>query len=104
MNIINVILQESAPQGGGGLSMILMLVAMFAIFYFLMIRPQQKRQKKLNEFRNSLQRGDKVVTVGGIYGTVDEVDERYVFLNVSKDVKIKVDKSSVVKDMSDVQR
>lgn len=104
MNLLFVILQEPVAQqgGGSGMSFILMMIAIFAIMYFLMIRPQQKKQKQLNEFRKNLQRGDKVVTVGGIYGTIDDIDDRYVFLIVCKDFKIKVDKSSVVKDMSDV--
>jgi preprotein translocase subunit YajC len=66
-----------------------------------MIRPQKKKQKELDEFRNNLKRGDKVITVGGIYGTVDEVKENKILIEIDKDVKIFVDKSSLVKDPSD---
>ena len=103
MNSILVILQEQAPAAaGGGMSFILMMVAIFAIMYFLMIRPAQKKQKALAEFRKSQQKGDKIVTIGGIYGIVDEIDNQYIYLTVCKDFRIKVDRSSVVKDMSDV--
>ena len=99
-----VLLQEATPAQGGGLSLIFMMVAVFAIMYFLMIRPQQKRQKELALFRNHLKRGDKVITAGGIYGIVDEVAERYILLIVDKDFKIKVDKGSIVKDTTDIQQ
>ncbi|MBP5693002.1 MAG: preprotein translocase subunit YajC [Bacteroidales bacterium] len=108
MNIFTIILQQAAPaqQGGGGLSLIIMMVAIFAIMYFLMIRPQQKKQKELQRFRNELKKGDKVVTIGGIYGTIDELPENgnYVMMRIDTNVRIKVAKSSIVKDFSDVQQ
>ena len=70
--------------------------------YFFMIRPQQKKQKEIIAFRDSLKKGDKVVTVGGIYGTISEVKDNYLLLEVDNNVRIRVDKSSVVKDISDV--
>jgi len=72
--------------------------------WLFMIRPQQKRQKELNAFRDSLKKGDKVVTVGGIYGTVLEVNDNKVMLEIDKDVRIKVDKASLVKDFSEAQQ
>jgi len=72
------------------------------VFYFFMIRPQMKRQKELKKFRESLAKGDKVVTTGGIYGKVAEIKDNYVLLQVDDNVKLRVDKSAVVKDMSDV--
>ena len=100
------ILQAQGAQGGqgGGLTMLLMLALIFVVMWLFMIRPQQKRQKQLNEFRNNLSKGDKVVTVGGIYGTIVEVNENKVLLEIDKDVKIKVDKASLVKDFSDAQQ
>lgn len=87
---------------GGGMSMILMLVIMFAIMWFLMIRPQQKKQKEIRNFQNSLQEGQQVVTGGGIYGTVKSIDlaAGTIDLEVAKGVVIKVDKGSVFKDMT----
>jgi preprotein translocase subunit YajC len=68
-----------------------------------MIRPQMKRQKETRKFRESLKKGDKVVTTGGIYGRITEVKETVIILEIAKEVQIKVDKNGIVKDMSDVQ-
>ncbi|MDR0687985.1 MAG: preprotein translocase subunit YajC [Prevotellaceae bacterium] len=93
--------QPSAGIGGGSMTWI-MLIAIFVVMYFFMIRPQQKRQKELRKFRESLQKGDKVVTVGGIYGTVSEIKDTYVIIEVDGNVRIRFDKSSVLKDSSDL--
>lgn len=68
-----------------------------------MIRPQNKKQKEIEKFRQGLKKGDKIVTIGGIYGTVVEIKDSTLFIEIDKDVKIKVDKSSVVNDFSDTQ-
>ena len=93
----------AAPQGSN-LTFLLFIALMFVVMYFFMIRPQKKRQKELEAFRNSLKKGDSVVTAGGIYGKVAEVKENYVLLEVDKEVKIRVDKSSLSKDASDIQK
>lgn len=94
----------AAPQGSSA-SMWIMLVLVFVVMWFFMIRPQRKQQKELQAFRDSLKKGDKVVTMGGIFGTVVEVKETSLLLEVDKDVKIRVAKSSVVKDYeTDVQK
>ena len=97
-----IVLQEQAPTGGGGMTMILMMVAIFGIMYFFMIRPQQKRQKEIQKFQNQLAEGTSVVTGGGIYGTVKSVDlaKNTVEVKIAKDVVITVDKSYVFKDMA----
>ncbi len=104
MNLLALLQSASKQPGGGGMSLLLMMLAIFVVMYFLMIRPQQKKQKELVKFRNQLKKGDKIVTIGGIYGTVDDIDERTILVEVDKNVKIRVDKSSIVKDMSDVQQ
>jgi len=78
----------------------IMLILIFAVMWLFMIRPQRKQQKEMEQFRNSLKKGDKVITAGGIYGTIAEVKdgERYVLLRIDNDVKIKVDKTSLQKD------
>ena len=81
-----------------------MIILMFVIMYFFMIRPQRKQQKELEKFRNELKKGDKVITAGGIYGTIGEIEEKTVLLKVDGDVKIRVDKSCIVKDVTDVAR
>lgn len=103
MNLL-ALLQTAPKQHGGGMSLLLMMLAIFVVMYFLMIRPQQKKQKELVKFRNQLKKGDKIVTIGGIYGTVDEIEERTLLVEVDKNVKIRVDKSSIVKDISDAQQ
>ena len=106
MNILTILqAQAAAPQQGASQwSFWLMIILLFAIMYFFMIRPQRKQQKELDKFRSELKKGDKVVTAGGIYGTVDEVKERSVLLKIDENVKIKIDKASLVKDYSDVQK
>ncbi len=77
-----------------------MIVLMFVIMYFFMIRPQRKQQKAIEAFRNSLSAGQQVVTSGGVYGTVKEINNNIVVLEIAPSVKIKIDKSSVYADMS----
>ena len=95
------ILAAQAAQGGGGMtSFLIMMVAIFAIMYFFMIRPQQKRQKEIQNFQNSLQEGTQVVTGGGIYGTVKKIDlaTGIIEVKIADGVVIKVDKGYVYKD------
>ena len=96
-------LQAGAPANSS-LSMWAMLILIFVVMWFFMIRPQRKQQKELEKFRNSLKRGDKVVTIGGIYGVVDEIKERQVIIKVDGDTKLKVDKNSLVKDFTETQQ
>ena len=100
MNSI-VLAAQSAGQGSG-MSMIIMMVAIFAIMWFFMIRPQQKKQKEIQKFQNELTEGTPVVTGGGIYGTVKSIDltKNTVEVKIARDVVITVDKGSVFKDMA----
>ena len=97
-----IILAAQAAQGGSGMSMILMMVAIFAIMWFFMIRPQQKKQKEIQKFENELTEGTQVVTGGGIYGTVKSIDlaKNTVEVKIARDVVVTVDKSYVFKDMA----
>ena len=79
----------------------IMLALIFVVMWFFMIRPQRKQQKEMENFRNALKNGDKVVTIGGIYGTIAEVKDTYVLLEVDKDVKIRVNKMAIQKDYTD---
>ena len=98
-----VLQAAQAPQGSAA-PMWIMLLLIFVVMWFFMIRPQRKQQKELEKFRNELKKGDKVVTVGGIYGTVAEIQERTVLLKVDGEIKIRVDKNSLVKDFSTTQQ
>ena len=101
MNFLTLILQ-SAPaaqgQGASSWSFWIMIILMFLIMWLFMIRPQRKQQKELEKFRSELKKGDKVITAGGIYGTIAEVDERTVLLKVDGEVKLRVDKTSISRD------
>ena len=101
---MTTILLLAQPAGGGGMSMLLMMVAIFAIFWFFMIRPQQKRQKQIRAFQNSLTQGTKVV-VGGIYGTVKSIDPAsgIVEVEIARGVVIQVDKNYVFADVTALQ-
>lgn len=81
-----------------------MLILIFVVMWLFMIRPQRKQQKELQKFREGLKKGDKIVTIGGIYGTVAEVNDKTLLIEVDSNVKIKVDKNSVVKDFSAVNQ
>jgi preprotein translocase subunit YajC len=83
------------------LGTVLPLVLMFAIFYFLLIRPQQKQQKAVREMQNSLQKGDKIVTIGGLHGILDSIDENKIIVKVGDGTRLTFDRKSireVVKD------
>lgn len=101
MNLMTIMLQASTGAGGS-MQFLIMMVLIFGVMYFFMIRPQQKRQKELVKFRNSLERGQKVITAGGIYGTIKEVKETYVLVEVDNNVNIRIDKAMIMKDPSDL--
>lgn len=92
--LLNSILLVEQAQGSGYGS-ILMIVVLIAVFYFFMIRPQNKKQKEIKKFREGIQKGSKVITAGGIYGTVKEVKENHFVLEIADGVKISIDKGSV---------
>ena len=98
-------LQAVPPTyGDGGVMMWGMLIAMFAIMYFFMIRPQNKKRKAIENFRKTLQVNQKVVTAGGIYGHLKEVTDSYVILEIAKGVQIRVDKNSIYEDIADANQ
>ncbi|SFP93816.1 preprotein translocase subunit YajC [Salibacterium halotolerans] len=79
----------------GSLSPIIMLILMAAIFYFLLIRPQQKRQKQIKEMHANMQKGDRIITIGGMHGTIDAIDENKIVIAVDDDNKLTFDRNSV---------
>lgn len=91
----------AAPQD---YTMILMMVAVFAVMYFFMIRPQQKKQKEITKWRDALQKGDKVLTAGGVYGIIKATEGSIVHLEISRDVEIKIDRGFLMRDPSDIQK
>lgn len=100
------ILAAQAAQGGGSMtSFLVLMIAMFAIMYFFMIRPQQKKQKEIQKFQNTIAEGTAVVTGGGIYGTVKRIDlaANIVEVEIARGVVIKVDKGYIFKDPTSSQ-
>ena len=98
-------LQAVPPTyGDGGVMMWGMLIAMFAIMYFFMIRPQNKKQKEINNFRKSLQLNQRVITAGGIHGTVKEINDSDVMLEIANNVRIRVDKNSIFAAAADAKQ
>ena len=99
MTLLNTILLQAAA--GGSWSGMIMIIAMIAIFYFFMIRPQQKKQKEIRKAREAMKSGDKVVTAGGIYGRIKEVKETTFIVEIAAGVTIKTDKGSVYPTVED---
>lgn len=105
MNIQNILLQ-GAEAGAGApnpIGNIVLLVGIVVVFYFFMIRPQMKRQKEARKFREALQKGDKVVTIGGVYGKIISIDDSSAKIEIAENVTIKIDKSALVSDASALQ-
>ncbi len=100
-NLLFIVLM-APKEGENPLISLLPLVAIIIVFYFFMIRPQMKKQKDLQKFRSDIKNGDKVITIGGIYGKIVEVSEKTVLLEVDNKMKLKVDKAGLVKDSSGV--
>lgn len=97
-------LLQAQPQGGG-MQMILMIVLMFVIFYFFILRPQRKRQKEVEKFRNSLAVDDNVITASGVYGKVKSLNEgeQFITIEIANGVSIKIDRNFVYADASQQQ-
>ena len=92
---MSILLQDAAAAQGQGWGNIIFIVALVAIFYFFMIRPQSKRQKEIKKFRDSLKQGDKVITAGGIHGKIKNVKENTVTLEIADGMNITVEKTSI---------
>ena len=94
------LLAMAAPQNGGGgggslISTVIMFGAIFLIFYFMIIRPQQKRAKEREKLLSNMQKGDKVITSGGLHGTIVHIEDKTVILQVSDNVKLKYERSAI---------
>lgn len=100
MTTISMLLQ--AQQGGGSMGFLIMLALMFLVMWLFLIRPQQKRQKEIRKFQNSLEPGAKVVIGGGIYGTVKNIDmvTNKVEVEIARNTVIVVDRNFVYADAS----
>ena len=97
MNTLLIVLQQQS----NGLMNFLPLILIIVVFWFFMIRPQMKRQKELKNFRDSLKKGDKIVTTGGIYGKVLEIGDYYIIMDVEGQNRLKIDNSAVINVMTE---
>ncbi len=105
MNFLATILMAPAQPGtqSSPFSMLVPLLLIMVVFYFFLIRPQMKRQKELKNFRDSLKKGDHIITAGGIYGKINNITDNVITIDAGNNVLLKVDKSAVLRDTSDVQ-
>jgi preprotein translocase subunit YajC len=105
MNLLNILLMAPpAGQGAGGggmASSLIFLVLIFVVFYFFFIRPQVKRQKDVKKFRESLAKGNKIITIGGIHGKIVEMQDTTCTIEVEGGVKLKLEKSAIASDAQD---
>ena len=90
-----ILLQAAGQNAGGGYSTIIMMVAIFVIFWLFMIRPQQKRQKELQKKRDALGINDRIVTSGGLYGVIKDIKQTEFVVEIADGVRVRVDKGSV---------
>ena len=100
-NLLLIFLMPQSPDQSPLPSFIFLLL-IIVVFYMFMIRPQMKRQKELKTYRESLAKGDKVITTGGIYGKVTDIKDSTITVEISDNVRVKIDKSAILKDKTDL--
>jgi preprotein translocase subunit YajC len=99
MNLLQILLMAPPPGGqGGGASSYIFIVLMIVIFYFFMIRPQTKKAKAEKEFKETLKKGDKIVTIGGVHGKIMDVADRTFLVEISDGVRVRLEKTAVSMD------
>ena len=96
--VVEETIEQPEPGFFGQYGMWIMIIAMIAIMYFFMWRPESKRRKQMEQFRNNLKKGDKIITAGGIYGVIKEVHETSLLIEVDSNVTLRIDKNMVIGD------
>ncbi len=104
INFLQAVPTEPQPGFMQQYSFLIMLGLMFLVMWLFMWRPEAKRRKQMQQFRDSLKKGDKIITAGGIYATVKEVKETTLLIEVDSDVTLRIDKNMVVADPSSLQQ
>jgi len=102
MNTFLFIFLMPQAEGQSPLPSFIFLLLIIVVFYMFMIRPQMRRQKELKTYREALQKGDKVITTGGIYGKITDLKDSTITVEISDNVRIKIDKSAILKDTTDL--
>jgi len=102
MNNLGILLmaQQEGAKSGGGMQTLFMFAMIFVVFYFFMIRPQMKKQKEAKKFKESLAKGTKIVTIGGIHGKIAEVKDNTVIIDVEGGNRLKMEKSAIAKEFA----
>jgi preprotein translocase subunit YajC len=102
MNLHTIILQAApaTPTGGGGMQTLIMFALIIFVFYFFMIRPQTKKAKEAKKFRENLEKGQRVVTIGGIHGRIEEVKDTTVIISTEAGGKLRVEKAAISQEFS----
>jgi preprotein translocase subunit YajC len=103
LNFLGIVLMTTPQKGQSPWSSLIPLLLIMVVFYFFLIRPQMKRQKDLKNFRESLKKGDHIITAGGIYGKINNISDNVITIDAGNNILLKVDKSAVLRDTSDVQ-
>lgn len=101
-NLVYILMMTPASEDANPIMTFLPLILIILVFYMFMIRPQMKKQKDLRSFRESVKKGDKVITTGGIYGKITDIKENVIVVDVGDNVRLKIDKSAILKDASDL--
>lgn len=101
-NLLYVLLMAPKSEDQNPFMTFLPLILIIVVFYFFMIRPQVKKQKDLKSYRESLKKGDKIITTGGMYGKVVDIKENVIVIDVGEQIRLRIDKSAVLKDASDL--
>ncbi len=99
---MNIILMTPPKEGQSPITSLLPLLLIIVVFYLFMIRPQVRKQKDLKNFRESLKKGDRIITTGGIYGKINNISENIITVDAGNNIIFKVDKSAVLKDPTDL--
>src|ERR1035437_9911061 len=98
MQTLNILLQTGASGAGGGASTLIMIGLMVIVFYFFMIRPQMKKAKTEKQFKETVQKGDKIITIGGVHGKILEVNDKTFIIEVEGGNRLKIEKTAISMD------
>jgi preprotein translocase subunit YajC len=101
--ILNYILMAPQEGGGGGSQTLIMMLLLIVVFWFFFIRPQMKKTKELNKFRQNLSKGQKIITIGGIHGKIVEVGDNTVVIEIEGQNRIKIEKSAIATEFNPEQ-
>ncbi len=101
-NLNYILLMQQQGQEQNPYSMLIMMGLIVVVFYFFMIRPQMKKRKELEKFRNEIAKGDKVLTIGGIHGKVVEINEDSIIIETEGQTKLRMDKNAIIKSATEM--